>query len=168
MWLAARRDTSTARTAPSPRDGVTKRLFGGVLRPAAEDPVPSGHLIRPSEVDDVGSQEGRGRGVGEQQREVALQRAERSPGGRRGGALERAPRAGGGPAAATGEGVDGLARETGQAAGTIACWREDFLQAGQEGLKSRPAPVEDRRPADAQRQIGGLAVGPCIAQAVAG
>src|SRR3954452_11155501 len=72
-------------------------------RSGAEDPVPSGHLIRPSEVDDVGSQEGRGRGVGEHQREVALQRAERSPGGRRGGALERAPRAGGGPAAATGE-----------------------------------------------------------------
>src|SRR3954471_17440278 len=50
----------------------------------AEDPVLSGHLIRPSEVDDVGSQEGRGRGVGEQQREVARQRAERSPGGRAG------------------------------------------------------------------------------------
>ena len=33
---------------------------------SAEDPVPTGHLIRPSEVDDVGSREGRDRGVGEQ------------------------------------------------------------------------------------------------------
>ena len=44
-----------------------------------------------------------------------------------------------------GEGLDALARETGQAAGSIAGWREEFLQAGHEGLKSRPAPVEDRR-----------------------
>src|SRR3954468_13930492 len=53
-----------------------------------------------------------------------------------------------------GEGLDALARETGQAAGTIAGWREEFLEAGHEGLKSRPAPVEDRRLADAQRKIG--------------
>jgi transposase len=57
-----------------------------------------------------------------------------------------------------GEGLDALARETGQAAGTIAGWREDFLQAGHEGLKSRPAPVEDRRLSDAQRKIGELAM----------
>ena len=57
-----------------------------------------------------------------------------------------------------GEGLDALARETGQAAGTIAGWREEFLQAGHEGLKSRPAPVEDRRLADAQRKIGELAM----------
>jgi transposase len=57
-----------------------------------------------------------------------------------------------------GEGLDALARETGQAAGTISAWREDFLVAGQEGLKSRPAPVEDRRLADAQRKIGELAM----------
>src|SRR5512144_168915 len=57
-----------------------------------------------------------------------------------------------------GEGLDALARETGQAAGTIAGWREDFLQAGHEGLKSRPAPVEDRRLADAQRKIGELSM----------
>jgi hypothetical protein len=57
-----------------------------------------------------------------------------------------------------GEGLDGLARETGQAAGTISGWREDFLQAGLEGLKSRPAPLEDRRLADAQRKIGELAM----------
>src|SRR3982751_6465710 len=47
-----------------------------------------------------------------------------------------------------GEGLDALARETGQAAGVIASWREDFLHAGHDGLKTRPAPVEDRRLAD--------------------
>jgi transposase len=57
-----------------------------------------------------------------------------------------------------GEGLDALARETGQAAGVIAGWREDFLQAGHEGLKARPAPVEDRRLADAQRKIGELSM----------
>jgi len=30
-----------------------------------------------------------------------------------------------------GESLDGLARETGQAAGVIVGWREEFLQAGQ-------------------------------------
>jgi transposase len=57
-----------------------------------------------------------------------------------------------------GEGLDALARETGQAAGTISVWREDFLAAGREGLKSRPRPVEDRQLADAQRKIGELAL----------
>jgi transposase-like protein len=52
---------------------------------------------------------------------------------------------------------DALARETGHAAGTISAWREDFLEAGREGLKSRPVPVEDRRLA-AQRKIGELAM----------
>jgi hypothetical protein len=57
-----------------------------------------------------------------------------------------------------GEGLDALARETGQAAGIISSWREDFLAAGREGLKTRPAPVEDRRLAEAQRKIGELAM----------
>jgi transposase len=57
-----------------------------------------------------------------------------------------------------GEGLDALARETGQAAGTISAWRGEFLAAGREGLKSRPAPVEDRRLAVAQRKIGELAM----------
>jgi hypothetical protein len=56
------------------------------------------------------------------------------------------------------EALDALARETGQAAGTISAWREEFLAGGQEGLKSRPAPVEDRRLAEAQRKIGELAM----------
>jgi transposase len=57
-----------------------------------------------------------------------------------------------------GEGLDALARETGQAAGTLSGWREDFLQAGLEGLKTRPAAIEERRLADAQRKIGELAM----------
>src|SRR3982750_3950384 len=65
-----------------------------------------------------------------------------------------------------GESLDALARETGQAAGTISGWREAFLHAGHEGLKTRPAPVEDRRLAGAQRQIGELSVGLDIAKAL--
>src|SRR3954463_33718 len=57
-----------------------------------------------------------------------------------------------------GEGLDALAREIGQAAGTISRWREDFLAAGREGLKTRPAPVEERRLAEAQRKVGELAM----------
>lgn len=65
-----------------------------------------------------------------------------------------------------GEGLDALARETGQAAGTIAGWREHFLAAGHEGLKSRPAPIEDRKLADAQRKIGELSMDLDIARAL--
>src|SRR5436305_11226938 len=57
-----------------------------------------------------------------------------------------------------GESLDALARATGQAAGTISAWREAFLEAGQEGLKSRPRPVEEHQLADAQRKIGELAL----------
>jgi transposase len=57
-----------------------------------------------------------------------------------------------------GESLDALARETCQAAGTISGWREAFLEGGQEGLKSRPRPVEERQLADAQRKIGELAL----------
>ena len=57
-----------------------------------------------------------------------------------------------------GEGLDALARETGQAVGTISRWREEFLAAGREGLRSRPAPVEDRRLVEAQRKIGELSM----------
>ena len=55
-----------------------------------------------------------------------------------------------------GESLDSLARECRQPAGRIAAWREEFLTAGREGLKSRPAPAEDRRLAEAQREIGEL------------
>jgi transposase len=55
-----------------------------------------------------------------------------------------------------GESLDLLARETGQPAGRISAWREEFRAGGREGLKSRPAPVEDRRLAEAQRKVGEL------------
>jgi hypothetical protein len=42
-----------------------------------------------------------------------------------------------------GESLDLLARESGQPAGRISAWREEFLAGGREGLKSRPALVED-------------------------
>ena len=62
--------------------------------------------------------------------------------------------------------VDALARETGQAAGVIAGWREDFPVAGHEGLKTRQAPGQDRKLADAQRKIGELAMDLDIAEAL--
>ncbi len=57
-----------------------------------------------------------------------------------------------------GESLDALARESGQPAGRIASWREEFLAAGREGLKSRPLPAEDRRLAEAQRKVGELSM----------
>jgi hypothetical protein len=55
-----------------------------------------------------------------------------------------------------GESLDSLAREYRQPAGRIAGWRDEFLAKGREGLKSRPAPEEGRRLAEAQRKIGEL------------
>ena len=55
-----------------------------------------------------------------------------------------------------GESLGLLARETGQPAGRIAGWREEFLHGGREGLKSRLAPEGDRRLVDAQRKVGEL------------
>jgi transposase-like protein len=55
-----------------------------------------------------------------------------------------------------GESLDLLARETGQPAGRIASWREEFLEGGREGLKSRPRPAEERELANAQRKVGEL------------
>lgn len=57
-----------------------------------------------------------------------------------------------------GESLDLLARETGQPAGRISTWREGFLAAGREGLKSRPAEPEDRSLAEAQRKVGELSM----------
>lgn len=53
-----------------------------------------------------------------------------------------------------GEPLDLLARESGQPAGRIAGWREEFLAAGREGLKSRPAPLEEVALREAQRKVG--------------
>jgi hypothetical protein len=57
-----------------------------------------------------------------------------------------------------GEGLDALARETGEAAGTISAWREVFPASGAEGLKSQPRPAGDRALTDAQRKINELAL----------
>lgn len=65
-----------------------------------------------------------------------------------------------------GESLDLLARETEQPAGRIAGWREEFLAAGREGLKSRPRPVEERELAEAQRKVGQLQLEVDILQAL--
>lgn len=57
-----------------------------------------------------------------------------------------------------GESLDLLARETGQPAGRISAWREEFLAAGREGLKARSAPIEDVALRDAQRKVGALSM----------
>jgi transposase len=65
-----------------------------------------------------------------------------------------------------GESLDLLARETGCPAGRIAGWREEFLAGGREGLKSRPAAIEDVALRDAQRKIGELSMEVDILQAL--
>jgi len=57
-----------------------------------------------------------------------------------------------------GESLDLLARESGQPAGRISAWREEFLAAGREGLKARPLPVEDFSLREAQRKVGELSM----------
>ena len=65
-----------------------------------------------------------------------------------------------------GESLDLLARETGQPAGRISSWREDFLAGGREGLKSRPAAIEDVALREAQRKVGELSMEVDILQAL--
>ena len=57
-----------------------------------------------------------------------------------------------------GESLDLLAREAGQPAGQIARWREEFLAAGREGLKTRPLPLEEFALREAQRKVGELSM----------
>jgi transposase len=57
-----------------------------------------------------------------------------------------------------GESLDLLARESGQPAGRISAWREEFLAAGREGLKARPLLVEDFALREAQRKVGELSM----------
>ena len=65
-----------------------------------------------------------------------------------------------------GESLDLLARETGQPAGKISGWRDEFLAAGREGLKARPAAVEDVALREAQRKVGELSMEVDILQAL--
>jgi hypothetical protein len=57
-----------------------------------------------------------------------------------------------------GESLDLLARETGQPAGRISAWRNEFLAAGRRGLKARPLPLEDVTLREAQRKVGELSM----------
>ncbi len=43
-------------------------------------------------------------------------------------------------------------------AGRISAWRDEFLAGGREGLKARPAPIEDVSLREAQRKVGELSM----------
>ncbi len=56
-----------------------------------------------------------------------------------------------------GEKLEELSREFGVEAHRIAAWRDEFLEAGKEGLKGRRLVTEDdRRLREAERKIGEL------------
>lgn len=56
-----------------------------------------------------------------------------------------------------GEAIVEVARDVGVEAHRLAAWRDEFLDAGKEALKSRrPAVEENRRLRDAERKIGEL------------
>ena len=56
-----------------------------------------------------------------------------------------------------GEKLEELSREVGIEAHRLAAWRDEFLDAGKEGLKGKRASTEDdRRLRDAERKIGEL------------
>ena len=56
-----------------------------------------------------------------------------------------------------GEPIEDVSREVGVEAHRLAAWRDDFLEAGKQGLKAkRPRSEADRQLADAERKIGEL------------
>jgi transposase-like protein len=55
-----------------------------------------------------------------------------------------------------GEDLDVVSREMGVTAATLAKWREAFLAAGQEGLKSRPNDHRDEALDKLERKVGQL------------
>lgn len=56
-----------------------------------------------------------------------------------------------------GEDIDVVAREVRVEAHRLAAWRDEFLAAGQQGLKANPGgEPADRRLREAERQIGRL------------
>ena len=56
-----------------------------------------------------------------------------------------------------GEKLEELSRELGVEAHRLAAWRDEFLDAGKEGLKGKRATTEeDRRLREAERKIGEL------------
>jgi transposase InsO family protein len=67
-----------------------------------------------------------------------------------------------------GERLETLSRELGVEAHRLAAWRDEFLEAGKEGLKGKRATTEDdRRLREAERKIGELTMENEIWQAVA-
>src|ERR1700689_409028 len=68
-----------------------------------------------------------------------------------------------------GEKLEELSREVGIEAHRLAAWRDEFLDAGKEGLKGKRATTEeDRRLRDAERKIGELTLENEIWKKVAG
>jgi hypothetical protein len=63
-----------------------------------------------------------------------------------------------------GESLDLLARECSRSAAELTQWREDFVAAGREGLRTRAGPPE-RELQQAQAKIGALALRLEIAEA---
>lgn len=56
-----------------------------------------------------------------------------------------------------GESIDEVARELNIPAHVIAQWRDDFVEAGTEGLKSKPVSLAEKRLKAAQAKIGNSA-----------
>ena len=102
-----------------------------------------------SSVTEVGMGEGQGQGSGARSDEPEARSEVRWSARRKEAVVMRLLR---------GESLDLLARETGQPAGRISGWREEFLGAGREGLKARPVPVEDLALREAQRKVGELSM----------
>jgi transposase len=65
-----------------------------------------------------------------------------------------------------GEEVDMVSREVHVNAGTLAKWREEFIAAGREGLKSRETTTVDRDLLEARAKIGELTMKNDILQIV--
>ncbi len=55
-----------------------------------------------------------------------------------------------------GEALDALSRELGVTAGRLAQWRDQFLAAGQAGVRSRPTDARDEDLARLRAKIGEL------------
>lgn len=65
-----------------------------------------------------------------------------------------------------GEEIDLVSREIHVNAGTLASWREEFIAAGREGLKSRETTSTDRELLEARAKIGELTMKNDILQTV--
>jgi transposase-like protein len=57
-----------------------------------------------------------------------------------------------------GEEIDAVSRDLGVTAATLSSWRDEFLVAGQGGLKSRTAPEPDDKTHDLKALIGELTI----------